>query len=124
MKIRCKLRILSLICLIVSLDCTAAGAKSGDPFNSATDVHWDEIDFQVEGICICPRPPPVFFETGIIVSYWEPFYWRIPFRSPTTRPCRARRWVPQQSMNSAVKTRARMQWKSPTNPPSPKVMHI
>jgi conjugal transfer pilus assembly protein TraU len=27
----------------------------------------------VEGICICPRPPPVYYEKGIIISYWEPF---------------------------------------------------
>ena len=51
---------------------TAMG-KSGEIFNLITDVHWGEIDFQIEGICICPRPPPVFFETGLIVSYWEPF---------------------------------------------------
>jgi len=65
--------VFSLICLLVSLGHTRVAAKSGDPFNFVTDVHWDEIDFQVEGICVCPRPPPVFFETGIIVSYWEPF---------------------------------------------------
>lgn len=51
---------------------TAMG-KSGEAFNLITDVHWEEIDFKIEGICICPRPPPVFFETGLIVSYWEPF---------------------------------------------------
>ena len=60
--------------LLVILMCNHAGAeKSGDSFNSATDVHWDEIEFKVEGVCICPRPPPVFYETGIIISYWEPF---------------------------------------------------
>ena len=47
--------------------------KSGEAFNSVTDVHWEEIDFQVEGICICPRPPPIYYEEGIIISYWEPF---------------------------------------------------
>ena len=48
-------------------------AKSGTSFNPITDIHWGEIDFTIEGVCFCPRPPPVFMETGIIVSYWEPF---------------------------------------------------
>ena len=48
-------------------------AKSGTSFNPITDIDWGEIDFTIEGVCFCPRPPPVFMETGIIVSYWEPF---------------------------------------------------
>jgi len=51
----------------------ALAEKSGDGFNSGSDVHWGEIEFRVEGICICPRPPPIFFEEGMIYSYWEPF---------------------------------------------------
>jgi conjugal transfer pilus assembly protein TraU len=47
--------------------------KSGDSFNSASDVHWDEIELRFEGICICPRPPPIFYEEGEIWEYWEPF---------------------------------------------------
>jgi conjugal transfer pilus assembly protein TraU len=67
-------RTLLFVILILSfLNVPARGAKSGDSFNSSTDIHWNEIDFMVEGICICPRPPPIFYETGIIVSYWEPF---------------------------------------------------
>ena len=62
--------LLTLALLLVS---TPAGAKSGVSFNSATDIHWDAIDFTVEGICFCPRPPPIFVEEGIIISYWEPF---------------------------------------------------
>jgi conjugal transfer pilus assembly protein TraU len=65
--------IISLIALLTIFSDSAVAVKSGDSFNSATDIHWDEIDFQVEGICICPRPPPVYYEEGIIVSYWEPF---------------------------------------------------
>ena len=51
----------------------AAAVKSGNSFNSGKDVHYEEIDFRFEGICICPRPPPVYFEEGMIYSYWEPF---------------------------------------------------
>ena len=40
---------------------------------SASDVHWDEIELRFEGICICPRPPPIFYEEGEIWEYWEPF---------------------------------------------------
>lgn len=38
-----------------------------------SDVHWEEIQLRFKGICICPRPPPVFVEEGIIWEYWEPF---------------------------------------------------
>ncbi len=59
--------------LITFMSDPAGAAKSGDSFNPIEDIHWDEIDFKIEGICICPRPPPVFYETGITISYWEPF---------------------------------------------------
>ena len=59
--------------LITVMSDSAGAAKSGDLFNPIEDIHWDEIDFKIEGICICPRPPPVFYETGITISYWEPF---------------------------------------------------
>lgn len=62
-----------IIFLLALLGSTPAFGKSGESFNSLTDIHWEEIEYQVEGICICPRPPPVFFEEGMIVSYWEPF---------------------------------------------------
>jgi conjugal transfer pilus assembly protein TraU len=52
---------------------STARAKSGEPFNVLSDVHWEEIDLTFKGICICPRPPPVFYETGEIWEYWEPF---------------------------------------------------
>ncbi|MBU1413936.1 TraU family protein [Myxococcota bacterium] len=62
-----------IIFLLASLCNPALAEKSGDSFNSASDVHWEEIELQFEGICICPRPPPVFYEEGEIWSYWEPF---------------------------------------------------
>ena len=73
MKANKKSLLLVWITLFSLLSGSIAFGKSGDSFNPITDVHWEEIEFQVEGICICPRPPPVFFEIGIIVSYWEPF---------------------------------------------------
>jgi conjugal transfer pilus assembly protein TraU len=51
----------------------AQATKSGNSFNSSQDVHYDEINYQVEGVCFCPRPPPIFVEEGTIISYWEPF---------------------------------------------------
>ncbi len=62
------------LCVLITLLCISCrGRKIRRSFNSATDVHWDEIEFRIEGICICPRPPPVFYEKGVIISYWEPF---------------------------------------------------
>ncbi len=58
---------------LIFLYAPVVAAKSGIPFNPVTDIHWGEIDFRIEGVCICPRPPPIFFEAGIIISYWEPF---------------------------------------------------
>ena len=70
----CKNSLLWEIALGVLLFCTSAHAvKSGDSFNPSKDIHWGEIEFRIEGICICPRPPPIFYEKGIIISYWEPF---------------------------------------------------
>jgi len=51
---------------------TPAFAKSGTSFNQASDVNWDDVDFKFLGICICPRPPPKFYETGEIYQYWDP----------------------------------------------------
>ena len=59
--------------LLVLLAACSAFAKSGDSFNSGSDVHWDEIDLKFKGICICPRPPPKYYEEGEIWEYWEPF---------------------------------------------------
>jgi conjugal transfer pilus assembly protein TraU len=66
-----KASLILLCCLLLAAPPVCG--KSGTPFNPLTDIHWGEIDFTVEGPCFCPRPPPVFIETGIIVSYWEPF---------------------------------------------------
>ncbi len=63
----------SLIFLLTCIFTSSAVGKSGDVFNPITDIHWSEIGFHIEGICICPRPPPVFYEIGVIWSYWEPF---------------------------------------------------
>jgi conjugal transfer pilus assembly protein TraU len=46
--------------------------KSGDSFNAASDVNWGDIEFKFLGICICPRPPPIFYEEGEIYEYWDP----------------------------------------------------
>jgi len=69
-----KTKFTCLLYLILMLFCNPAwAAKSGDSFNYDSDIHWEEIELQFEGICICPRPPPIFYEEGEIWSYWEPF---------------------------------------------------
>jgi conjugal transfer pilus assembly protein TraU len=50
----------------------AFAIKSGDSFNEGSDVNWDDVEFKFLGICICPRPPPVFYEEGEIYEYWDP----------------------------------------------------
>lgn len=62
-----------LALLVLLLGSKQASGISGTPFNSLTDIDWSEINFTIKGICICPRPPPVFFKVGLIFSYWEPF---------------------------------------------------
>ena len=59
--------------VILLLTAVPALAKTGVPFNPLTDIHWEEIGFTIEGVCVCPRPPPLFVEPGLVVSYWEPF---------------------------------------------------
>ncbi len=66
-----KATLLALLMLLLSAG--DSRAKSGIPFNPVTDIHWGEIELQFEGICICPRPPPIFYEEGEIWEYWEPF---------------------------------------------------
>ena len=46
--------------------------KKGDSFNAGSDINWDDMEFKFLGICICPRPPPVFYEEGEIYEYWDP----------------------------------------------------
>lgn len=58
-----------MLLLIMSLF-SASDSKAGTPFNILTDIDWGEIDYRVEGICVCGGWPP---RVGIIVSYWEPF---------------------------------------------------
>ena len=48
-------------------------SKSGQSFNYSSDIHSEEIELTFLGICICPRPPPIFYEEGEIWTYWEPF---------------------------------------------------
>ena len=65
----------SRIMIVVLLFCAAtafAGTKSGEGF-STSDVHYEEVQMEFVGICICPRPPPVFYEEGEVWRYWEPF---------------------------------------------------
>lgn len=64
-------RLVLALCLLL-LPGTAL-AKTGVPFNELTDINWSALEYTIVGPCICPRPPPIFFETGIILSYWEPF---------------------------------------------------
>ncbi len=59
--------------LLVLLFCSSAWSKSGDAFNPISDIHWEEIQLEFVGLCICPRPPPIFYEIGEIWRYWEPF---------------------------------------------------
>ncbi len=68
-----KIILLTLIILIGCNPAFALNQKRGDSFNSASDVHWEEIQMRFKGICICPRPPPVFEEEGEVWEYWEPF---------------------------------------------------
>ena len=58
--------------VVLLLTAVPALAKTGVPFNPLTDIHWEEIEFTIEGLCICPRPPPILVEPGLVVSYWEP----------------------------------------------------
>ncbi len=67
----CHKQLLALAALFLSA--SLAQAKSGVSFNAATDIQWQEVQFTIEGPCFCPRPPPIFVEEGMIVSYWEPF---------------------------------------------------
>lgn len=63
---------LPLVFLLLSLACDA-WSKSGDSFSYSSDIHFEEIELTFLGICICPRPPPIFYEEGEIWTYWEPF---------------------------------------------------
>lgn len=78
--------IFAIIFLLVLFQSSSAAGKAGVPFNPLTDINWEEIELQVEGVCICPRPPPIFYVPGLIVSYWEPFLLEetvsVPFYSP------------------------------------------
>jgi conjugal transfer pilus assembly protein TraU len=69
---RTSLSMTALACFLLCCQ-SAQATKSGEAFDSSQDVHYDEIDYRVEGVCFCPRPPPVFVEEGTIISYWEPF---------------------------------------------------
>ncbi len=40
---------------------------AAEGFNSATDIDYSEINYQVEGICVCGK------KVGMLYSYWEPF---------------------------------------------------
>ena len=63
-----------LLALVLWFSASPAFAvlKSGDMWNPVTDINWDDVDFKFLGICICPRPPPVFFKIGEIYQYWDP----------------------------------------------------
>ena len=58
---------------VLLLTAVPALAKTGVPFNPLTDIHSEEIEFTIEGVCVCPRPPPIFVEPGLVVSYCDLF---------------------------------------------------
>lgn len=64
---------LLVLALLFSAFPSFAGiVKKGDSFNAGSDINWDDMEFKFLGICICPRPPPVFYEEGEIYEYWDP----------------------------------------------------
>ena len=64
--------LLASVLLLSAPPAFAGILKSGDTWNPVTDINWDDMDFKFLGICICPRPPPEFFEMGVIYEYWDP----------------------------------------------------
>ena len=58
---------------VLLLTAALALAKTGIPFNPLTDIRWEALGFTIEGACVCPRPPPLFVEPGLVVSHWGPF---------------------------------------------------
>ena len=68
-----------LLLAILLLSANPLFAKSGKAFNAATDIHWQEVQFTIEGPCICPRPPPIFVEKGMIDEIFydprHPYTW-------------------------------------------------
>ncbi|MFH2121903.1 MAG: TraU family protein [Pseudomonadota bacterium] len=64
--------LLALVLLFSASPAFAGVLKSGDSWNPGTDINWDDMDFKFLGICICPRPPPIFYEEGEIYEYWDP----------------------------------------------------
>lgn len=79
----------TLVLLVALLCAGSAWGKGGVPFNPITDIHWGEIEFEIVGVCFCPKiipPGIVIFVPGLIVKYWEPFLLEetvsVPFYSP------------------------------------------
>ena len=64
--------LLVLVLLFSASPAFAVIQKSGDSFNPGSDINWEDLEFKFLGICICPRPPPIFYETGEIYQYWDP----------------------------------------------------
>jgi len=64
--------LLVLVLLFSAFPSFAGIIKKGDSFNAGSDINWDDMEFKFLGICICPRPPPVFYEEGEIYEYWDP----------------------------------------------------
>lgn len=65
------MKIGSLFLAVVLLLITSHNSQAS--FNYSSDIHMEEIELTFLGICICPRPPPIFYEEGEIWTYWEPF---------------------------------------------------
>jgi conjugal transfer pilus assembly protein TraU len=68
------MKVIPLLLAVVLLSLASnLWSKSGKSFDYSSDIHSEEIELTFLGICICPRPPPIFYEEGEIWTYWEPF---------------------------------------------------
>jgi|GEM_PF-5664782 len=111
-----------LLALVLLFASTPAFAlfKSGDSFNEASDVNWGDIEFKFLGICICPRPPPVFYEEGEIYEYWDPsiFIDTVSMANYSAFTGSEEKKTPEESTIFWVeRIRVRMRYLLPMNPP-------
>jgi len=89
---------LILLCLFWALPAASTVTSPittcvGHTFNPVSDVCWscmmpfsigdsdivntgDQVDIEnpSSAICICPAPPPVFYQFGLSIGFWEPAY--------------------------------------------------
>lgn len=67
------MKVFIITLLLAGFSMSSNWTKAGTPFNPVTDIHYEEIELLFLGLCICPRPAPVFNVIGEMWSYWEPF---------------------------------------------------